>query len=88
MANGAQSTGLAIRWRLTAWITAAFIVTIVVIFIALRLALGQILYRDVNADLPTEFNSAQAAVVFGDLNLSQFPYPGRCPGPERKCHRL
>jgi two-component system, OmpR family, sensor kinase len=70
-----QSTGLAIRWRLTAWITAAFIATIVVIFIALRLALGQILYRDVNADLPTEFNSAQAAVVFGNLNLSQFPFP-------------
>src|SRR5712692_9605004 len=76
MAKGAvQSTGLAIRWRLTAWITAAFIVTIVVIFLALRLALGQILYRDVGADLSAEFNSAQAAIVFGNLNLSQFPFP-------------
>ncbi len=63
MATGARrSTGLSIRWRLTAWITGAFIVTIVVIFIALRLVLGQILYNDVDSNLPKQLSNVQAEI--------------------------
>jgi heavy metal sensor kinase len=78
-----QPAGLAIRWRLTIWITAAFILTIVLIFIALRLALGQILYDDVNSDLPAEFNDFYAQLgVAGATEPSAlasvaatFPFP-------------
>ncbi len=84
MATGARrSTGLSIRWRLTAWITVAFIVTIVAIFIALRLVLGQILYNDVDSDLPNQLNNVQAEIAVragADQSLLQgvaegFPFP-------------
>lgn len=75
--------GLAIRWRLTIWITAAFILAIVVIFVALRVALAQILYSDVSSDLPTEFNDLYAQMgVQGATQQSSlasvvgtFPFP-------------
>ena len=84
MATGARrSTGLSIRWRLTAWITGAFIVTIVAIFIALRLVLGQILYNDVDSDLPNQLSNVQAEIAVragADQSLLQgvaegFPFP-------------
>ena len=59
-----RRTGLSIRWRLTAWITGAFIVTILAIFVALRLVLGQILYDDVNSDLPKQLADVQGQIVF------------------------
>ena len=60
----ARRTGLSIRWRLTAWITGAFIVTILAIFVALRVVLGQILYDDVNSDLPKQLADVQGQIVF------------------------
>jgi signal transduction histidine kinase len=57
-----RAPGLAIRWRLTIWITLAFIVTMVAIFIALRLVLSQVLYRDVNSDLAANLRQVEAGI--------------------------
>ena len=78
-----RPTGLAIRWRLTIWITAAFILTIVAIFIVLTVALGQILYRDVNSDLSDNFNHVQGGMLLNGAvdapalvtTLQPFPFP-------------
>jgi heavy metal sensor kinase len=78
-----RPTGLAIRWRLTIWITAAFILTIVAIFIVLTVVLGQVLYRDVNSDLSDNFNHVQGAMLLGAsvespalvTTLQPFPFP-------------
>jgi two-component system, OmpR family, sensor kinase len=83
MAEAARSGGLSIRWRLTAWITAAFIITIVVIFIALRLVLGQVLYDDVRSDLPKQFGDLQGQLVLRSVTdptevqaiVDRFPFP-------------
>jgi two-component system, OmpR family, sensor kinase len=85
-----RPSGLAIRWRLTIWITAAFILTIVTIFIVLRLALGQILYRNVNSDLSDGFNHVQGSMVLnGALDapalastIQPFPFPVVVRGPD------
>jgi two-component system OmpR family sensor kinase len=78
-----RSTGLSIRWRLTAWITGAFIVTILAIFIALRLVLGQILYGDVDSDLSKQLSNVQAEIgvragrdpsLLSDV-INGFPFP-------------
>ena len=78
----ARSAGLSIRWRLTGWITGAFIITILSIFVALRLVLGQILYNDVNADLPKQLSDVKGAMVLGVGAQKEFgtifdtiPYP-------------
>ena len=63
--------GLAIRWRLTIWITAAFILTLAAIFISLRVALGQILYDDVDSDLEANFDR-----VFAELFIEGANEPG------------
>ena len=76
-------SSLAIRWRLTIWITTAFIATIVVIFIVLRVALGQILYRDVDSDLSDNFNHVLAGLLLnGAVDapeispvIQSFPFP-------------
>jgi two-component system OmpR family sensor kinase len=57
-----RAPGLAIRWRLTIWITLAFIATMVAIFIALRLVLSQVLYRDVNSDLAANLRQVEAGI--------------------------
>lgn len=78
-----RPTGLAIRWRLTIWITAAFILTIVAIFIVLRLALSQILYREVNSELSDGFNHVRGSMVLNATvdppalatTIQPFPFP-------------
>ncbi len=75
--------GLAIRWRLTIWITVAFILTIAAIFISLRIALGQILYDDVEAGLIENFDKPYGRMLIAgahdpaELSLlaSGFPFP-------------
>jgi heavy metal sensor kinase len=74
---------LAIRWRLTAWITVAFILTLAAILVSLRLALGQILYSDVDSDLRANLDQVNGAMVIGgaaDTSRLQgladsFPFP-------------
>lgn len=74
---------LAIRWRLTAWITVAFVLTLAAILVSLRLALGQILYSDVDSDLKVNFDHVNGAMVTsGAADASRlrgladgFPFP-------------
>ena len=54
---------LGIRWRLTAWIAIALILTLGAIFVSLRVVVGQILESDVDNDL-TENLGQVAAHVF------------------------
>jgi heavy metal sensor kinase len=77
MASGRAS--LAIRWRLTAWITLAFILALALIFISLRIALGQILYQDVNSDLSANFEKVNGELLVNSTRLQEvadsFPFP-------------
>lgn len=74
---------LAIRWRLTAWITVAFVLTLAAILVSLRLALGQILYSDVDSDLKVNFDHVNGAMVAGSASdtsrlqglADSFPFP-------------
>lgn len=73
-------SSLAIRWRLTAWITLAFIITLAAIFISLRIALGQILYSDVDSDLDANFGKVNGAMVLAEPGgfqsvVNGFPFP-------------
>lgn len=78
-----QRASLAIRWRLTAWITLAFVITLAAILVSLRVALGQILYRDVNSDLEANAQQVNGALVIGGASdaarlqglADSFPFP-------------
>ncbi len=77
MARGRGS--LAIRWRLTAWITLAFVLTLAAILLSLRLALGEILYRDVDDDLRENFQQVNGDLVLAhspeSLRTDVYPFP-------------
>jgi heavy metal sensor kinase len=77
MARGRSS--LAIRWRLTAWITLAFALTLAAILVSLRLALGEILYNDVDDDLTARTDQVEVGMNAGILSLeglaNSFPFP-------------
>lgn len=70
---------LAIRWRLTAWITLAFALTLAAILVSLRLALGEILYRDVDDDLAANVERVDVGMNAGLLSFegiaNGFPFP-------------
>lgn len=91
MSEGAPARkGLAIRWRLTIWITAAFILTIAAIFISLRVALGQILYDDVETKLTENFDKPYGRMLIAGAHdpaelsaiASDFPFPITVRGPD------
>ena len=82
--------GLAIRWRLTIWITAAFILTLAAIFVSLRVALGQILFDDVETELAENFDKPYGRMLIADAHdpaelsaiVSEFPFPITVRGPD------
>lgn len=70
---------LAIRWRLTAWITLAFVLTLAAVLVSLRFALGEILYRDVSNDLAANYDRVHGALVLSQdpsaVRTDVYPFP-------------
>ena len=74
--------GLAIRWRLTIWITLAFAVSLIAIFASIYIAVTEILEDDVHGDLASTFDQALGlAIVRGSdqaalqSTVADYPYP-------------
>jgi heavy metal sensor kinase len=72
-------SSLPIRWRLTAWITLAFVLTLVAVLVSLRIAMGQILYDGVNDDLTANLEKVNGDLVLANepqaLRADRYPFP-------------